>query len=188
MKSKSPYQKEVGGHSQRWRCDYGKKAQMLDTGLWAKECGQPLETKKDKDSPLPPSEVLLTCFRFLTSRVVKRCFSCFKPLRFWQFVTEAVGNKYIIDILYLVGHHRYTSEMALATHSSTLAWKIPWMEEPGGLPSMGLHRVGHDWSTLAAAAASLYLIIRDNKNLFYEHIYYRWFKVCVSPASGFSSR
>ena len=39
-------------------------------------------------------------------------------------------------------------------HSSTLAWKIPWMEEPGGLPSMGSHRVRHDWSDLAAAAAA----------------------------------
>ena len=38
-------------------------------------------------------------------------------------------------------------------HSSTLAWKIPWMEEPGGLQSMGLHRVGHDSSDLAVAAA-----------------------------------
>ena len=35
-------------------------------------------------------------------------------------------------------------EKAVATHSSTLAWKIPWMEEPGGLPSMESHRVGHD--------------------------------------------
>ena len=33
----------------------------------------------------------------------------------------------------------------MATHSSTLAWKIPWMEEPGGLQSMGSRRVGHDW-------------------------------------------
>ena len=39
------------------------------------------------------------------------------------------------------------TEKAIATHSSTLAWKIPWMEEPGGLQSMGLRRVGHDWST-----------------------------------------
>ena len=46
-------------------------------------------------------------------------------------------------------------EKAMATHSSTLAWKIPWTEEPGRLPSMGSHRVGHDWSDLAAAAASL---------------------------------
>ena len=41
----------------------------------------------------------------------------------------------------------------MATHSSTLAWKIPWTEEPGRLPSMGSHRVGHNWSDLAAAAA-----------------------------------
>ena len=36
-------------------------------------------------------------------------------------------------------------EKAMATHSSTLAWKIPWMEEPGKLQSMGSRRVGHDW-------------------------------------------
>ena len=39
------------------------------------------------------------------------------------------------------------SEKAMATHSSTLAWKIPWTEEPGGLQSMGSLRVGHDWAT-----------------------------------------
>ena len=36
----------------------------------------------------------------------------------------------------------------MATHSSTLAWRIPWTEEPGRLHSMGSHRVGHDWSDL----------------------------------------
>ena len=41
----------------------------------------------------------------------------------------------------------------MATHSSVLAWRIPGMGEPGGLPSMGSHRVGHDGSDLAAAAA-----------------------------------
>ena len=42
----------------------------------------------------------------------------------------------------------------MATHSSVLAWRIPGTEEPSGLPSMGSHRVGHDWSDLAAAAAA----------------------------------
>ena len=42
----------------------------------------------------------------------------------------------------------------MATHSSVLAWRIPGTGEPGGLPSMGSHRVGHDWSDLAAAAAA----------------------------------
>ena len=41
----------------------------------------------------------------------------------------------------------------MATHSSFLAWRIPETGEPGGLPSMGSHRVGHDWSDLAAAAS-----------------------------------
>ena len=40
----------------------------------------------------------------------------------------------------------------MATHSSVVAWRIPGMGEPGGLRSMGSHRVGHDWSNLAAAA------------------------------------
>ena len=42
----------------------------------------------------------------------------------------------------------------MATHSSVLAWWIPGMGHPGGLPSMGSHRVGHDWSDSAAAAAT----------------------------------
>ena len=44
-------------------------------------------------------------------------------------------------------------EKEMATHSSVLAWRIPGTVEPGRLPSMGSHRVGHDWSNLAAAAA-----------------------------------
>ena len=47
------------------------------------------------------------------------------------------------------------SEKAMATHSSTLAWKIPWAEEPGRLPSVGLHRIGYNWSNLATAAAAV---------------------------------
>ena len=46
-----------------------------------------------------------------------------------------------------------TCEKEMTTHSSVLAWRIPGMGEPGELPSMGSHRVRHDWSDLAAAAA-----------------------------------
>ena len=46
----------------------------------------------------------------------------------------------------------YSLEKEMAIHSSVLAWRIPGTEEPGGLPSMGSHRVRHDWSHLAAAA------------------------------------
>ena len=51
----------------------------------------------------------------------------------------------------------------MATHYSVLAWRIPGMEEPGGLPSMGSHRVRHDWRDLAAAEAcnNLYMLGRQ---------------------------
>ena len=46
--------------------------------------------------------------------------------------------------------HFHALEKKMATHSSVLAWRIPGTGERGGLPSMGSHRVGHDWSDLAA--------------------------------------
>ena len=48
-------------------------------------------------------------------------------------------------------------EKEMATHSSVLAWRIPWTEKPGRLQSMGSHRVEHDWSDLAAAAAACFI-------------------------------
>ena len=57
--------------------------------------------------------------------------------------------------------HFHALEKDMATYSSVLAWRIPGMREPGGLPSMGLHRVEHDWSNLAAAAPDSILKRRD---------------------------
>ena len=54
--------------------------------------------------------------------------------------------------------HFHALEEEMATHSSVLAWRIPGMGEPGGLPSMGSHRVRHDWRDLAAAATSFPLL------------------------------
>ena len=51
--------------------------------------------------------------------------------------------------------HFHALEKEMATHSSVLALRIPGTGEPGGLLSMGSHRVGHDWSDLAAAAAAV---------------------------------
>ena len=51
----------------------------------------------------------------------------------------------------------------MATHSSVLAWRISGIGEPGGLPSMGLHRVGHDRSDLAAAAGKNTLAMQETQ-------------------------
>ena len=50
--------------------------------------------------------------------------------------------------------HFHALKKEMATHSSILAWRIPGMGEPGGLLSMGSHRVGYDWSDLAAATVT----------------------------------
>ena len=50
--------------------------------------------------------------------------------------------------------HFHASEKEMATHSSVLGWRIPGTGKPDGLPSMGSHRVWHDWSDLAAVAAN----------------------------------
>ena len=59
------------------------------------------------------------------------------------------------DTIEWLHFHFHALEKEMATHSSVLAWRIPGTGKPGGLPSIGLHRVGHDWSDLAAAAAAV---------------------------------
>ena len=57
------------------------------------------------------------------------------------------------DFTFTLYFHALEKEMA--THSSVLAWRIPGTGEPGGLLSLGSHRIGHDWRDLAAAAAEI---------------------------------
>ena len=64
---------------------------------------------------------------------------------------QKTGNGHVNNqtdkIQWYNAYYRLKAEKAMAPHSSTLAWKIPWTEEPGGLQSMGSRRVGHDWAT-----------------------------------------
>ena len=69
----------------------------------------------------------------------------------WAAVHGVVKSQtWLSDFTFTFHFHALEKEMA--THSTVLAWRIPGTEEPSGLPSMGSHRVGHDWSDLAAAA------------------------------------
>ena len=56
-----------------------------------------------------------------------------------SFIVSGLMFRSLIHFEFIFG-----MEKEMATHSSTIAWKIPWMEEPGRLQSMGLQRVGHD--------------------------------------------
>ena len=78
----------------------------------------------------------------------------------WNFNKREQNSPVIVCLLdyshpsdFTFNFHFHALEMEMATHTSVLAWRIPGMGEPGGLPSVGSHRVGHDWSDLAAAAA-----------------------------------
>ena len=75
----------------------------------------------------------------------------------------------------------------MATHSSVLAWRIPGMAEPGGLPSMGLHRVGHDWSGLAAAAASSNFTACALMWVYFHPLFQAFHRFCHSTYLPFSS-
>ena len=71
----------------------------------------------------------------------------------WAAVHGVVKSRTrLTDFTFTFRFHALEKERA--THSRVLAWRIPGMVEPGGLPSMGSHRVRHDWSDLAAAAAA----------------------------------
>ena len=103
----------------------------------------------------------------------------------WQAAVHGVtkSRTWLSDFTF----HFHALEKEMATHSSVLAWRIPGMAEPGGLPSMGSHRVRHNWSDLAAAAAAgsacrVALVVSD----------YLWpysFVACQAPLSmGFSKQ
>ena len=71
----------------------------------------------------------------------------------WWAVVHGVAKRQTRLSNFTFTFHFHALEKEMATHSSVLAWRIPGIGKPGGLPSMGSHRVGHDWSDLAVAAA-----------------------------------
>ena len=85
--------------------------------------------------------------------------------------------------------HSYALEKEMATHSSILALRIPGTGEPGGLPSMGLHRVGHDWTDLAAATwqadvkvwASTHSLCSPSQDAFSSVLSLSWVRLFATP-------
>ena len=68
----------------------------------------------------------------------------------WQAVVHGIEKSQTRLSDFTFTFHFLALEKEMATHSSVLAWRIPGTGEPGGLPSMRSHRIGHDWSNLAA--------------------------------------
>ena len=87
----------------------------------------------------------------------------------WAAVHEVVKSQTRLSE-FTFTFHFHALEKEMATHSSVLAWRIPGTWEPDGLPSMGSHRVRHDWSDLTAAVAMTYIDMQKQieKSSFYS--------------------
>ena len=82
-------------------------------------------------------------------------------------------------------------EEEMATHSSILAWKIPWPEEPGGLQSKGLQRIGHNWVTWAHIIYNLRFISlfhtnMNELNVCMECVFFLYFKAKTEKRRAYS--
>ena len=73
----------------------------------------------------------------------------------WWAAVHGVAKSWTWLSNFTFTFHCHALEKEMATHASVIAWRIPGMGEPGGLPSVGSHRVGHDWSNLAASSMKL---------------------------------
>ena len=83
--------------------------------------------------------------RFIRNRIILKVFNLCYVLKSPEMLWKNAGAQSPSLINWLGIQPRL--EKVMAPHSSTLAWKIPWTEEPGGLQSIGLWRVRHDWAT-----------------------------------------
>ena len=101
----------------------------------------------------------ITSILKLSSSIYLLCSFCFFLCK--EFIckrTLSVSMKEIYLLSYFYVKVLIYSEKAMATHSSTLAWKISWMEKPGGLQSVGSLRVGHNWAT--SLSLSIFMLWR----------------------------
>ena len=99
------------------------------------------------------SKGLSRVFSNTTVQKQNQLYAYIYPLFFFGFPFHLGYHRTLSTVLRAIRRFSLVTNFILV-HSSVLAWRIPGMGNPGGLPSMGSQRVGHDWSNLAAAAAS----------------------------------
>ena len=107
----------------------------LSVGFSRQRILEGVAISSSRGSAQPRDWICITCVSCIDRQILYRCAT-------WEALHYQCQ---CYSHLSLVLHH--DSEKVMAPHSSTLAWKIPWMEEPDRLQSMGSRRVGHDWAT-----------------------------------------
>ena len=117
----------------------------------------------------------LSLFTFMHWRRKGQC-SCLGNPRdrgAWWAAVHGVAESRTRLSAFTFTFHFHALEKEMAPHSSVLAWRIPGMLEPGGLPSMGSHRVGHDWSDLAGLYLRSYSLNSLEGARFCLYIYFK---------------
>ena len=89
----------------------------------------------------------------------------------WWAAVHGVAKGWTQLSNFTFASHFHALNKEMATHSSVLAWRISGMGEPGGLLSLGSHRVGHNWSDLAAAAAADFPVHHQLLELAQTHVH-----------------
>ena len=95
----------------------------------------------------------------------------------WWVAVHGVAKSWTRLSNFTFTFHFHALEKEMATHSSVLAWRIPEKGEPGGLPSMGSHKVKHDWGDLAAAAYSAFLLFFIAATFYFPDFLFQFFKL-----------
>ena len=140
----------LAGHpSSRTEVRLGKKSATLRS--WEANCPA---VQKENLSPQPWEGQIIFCCREVPEFIhppTEEHFECFQVLAIKVLLLKDPGVSFYMDIsVQLIWINTKDHSFWIVwyyTRSSTLAWKIPWMEEPGGLQSMGSLRVGHNWAT-----------------------------------------
>ena len=117
-------------HVQWWKHCYSASSHLLDTCCMIVISEDLFHHKDFKEVWRKPKNT----WRGLKSQYSLVAQAVKNPPAIWETWLQSLGREEPL-------------EKEMATHSSILAWRIPWAEEPGGLPSMGLQRVGQDWVT-----------------------------------------
>ena len=123
--------------------------------LWVQQLAFPPEVEDGSHLSTPsPAFVIyrLLMVAILTGPLQYSCLENPMGGGAWWAAVHGVSKSWTRLSNFTLTFHFHALEKDMATHSSMLAWRVPGTGEPGGLPSMGSHRVGHDWSNLAAAA------------------------------------
>ena len=156
-----------------WHSGWGESSKADPFFKYARHFTIPLDCQKNYKDSFPTDNIspddgtLVTTNELILTQLVtvsEKAMAPHSSILAWKIPwTEESGRLQSVGSLsqtrlrdFTFTFHFHALEKEMATHSSVLAWRIPGMVEPDGLPSLESHRVGHDWSDFAAAAAAAY--------------------------------